>query len=164
MRNNYIRGQASHLGKQLAPVPARGNFFTIEKGEKMRMWMVKPELMCMQHLCGEHNELHKHLPSLKKGYDITKRIDDGQISTADYLKRHDELAEEIDRRAEKRGDKKGGHKSPLNENINDIFKNCNYAGAPSINIKMNQKQIIGNHIKLMDRCSECKNKIQKYFL
>lgn len=88
------------------------------------MWMIKPRLMCNKHLVGEHGELHKHLPSLKKGYDITERFIRGQISPADYVRRHDELAEEIQRRADARGDLNGGHKSPLDEDINELFKNC----------------------------------------
>lgn len=90
----------------------------------MRMWMIKPRLLCNQHLVGEHGELHKHLSSLKEGYDLTKRFIGGQISPTDYVKRHDNLAKEIQKRADARGDLNGGHKSPMNEDINDLFKNC----------------------------------------
>jgi len=34
----------------------------------MRMWMVDPRLLCNQHLIGEHGEIHKFLPSFRKGH------------------------------------------------------------------------------------------------
>ena len=43
----------------------------------MRMWMVNPKVLCMQHLLWEHNELHKHLPSFMKKHSIAGRY--GQI-------------------------------------------------------------------------------------
>lgn len=32
----------------------------------MRMWMIDPELMCMQHITGEHRELHALKASLER--------------------------------------------------------------------------------------------------
>lgn len=32
----------------------------------MRMWMIDPKLLCRKHLLGEHNEIHKHLPSFRR--------------------------------------------------------------------------------------------------
>lgn len=69
--------------------------------------MIDPKLLCMKHLVGEHGEIHKHMPSFRKGYSINGRFDKFvQIELHSIEKRHDELATEINRRT-------GGHKSPL---------------------------------------------------
>lgn len=36
----------------------------------MRMWMVPPELMCRQHLLGEHVELHMFVGAINKGTSV----------------------------------------------------------------------------------------------
>ena len=33
----------------------------------MRMWMVDPQIMCRQHLLGEHTEMHMFVGTLKRG-------------------------------------------------------------------------------------------------
>ena len=40
----------------------------------MRMWMIKPELLCRQHLLGEHSEIHKHKHNFEKGHSIKGRL------------------------------------------------------------------------------------------
>ena len=40
----------------------------------MRMWMIDPKLLCRKHLLGEHGEIHKHLPSLRKGHRVDGRF------------------------------------------------------------------------------------------
>lgn len=78
----------------------------------MRMWMIDPTLLCTKHLNGEHGEIHKHLPSLRRGVSVAGRFEPvAQIQLNAIQSRHDELAAEIDRRAALRG--RGGHKSPL---------------------------------------------------
>lgn len=68
----------------------------------MRMWMIDPRLMCKKHISGEHNEIHKHLPSLYKGVSITGRMGPpAQIQLNALQSRHDELAQYLN------------HKSPL---------------------------------------------------
>jgi len=62
----------------------------------MRMWMIEPELLCRKHLLGEHGEIHKFLPSFRKGYRVGGRFDPiVQIQFQGYLKRHDDLASEM---------------------------------------------------------------------
>jgi hypothetical protein len=73
----------------------------------MRMWMIDPRLLCKQHLVGEHGELHKHLPSLRKGHKVSGRFHPViQIQLNAITTRHDQLAAELLRRG-------GNHKSPL---------------------------------------------------
>ena len=73
----------------------------------MRMWMINPSLLCDQHLLGEHGELHKFIPSFRKGYRVDKRFSPVvQIQFIGYKERHDLIAEEMIKR-------KMNHKSPL---------------------------------------------------
>lgn len=59
----------------------------------MRTWMIDPNLLCRQHLLGEHNEIHKHRPSFVKRHSMKGRI--GQIEPLKMKERHDELAREM---------------------------------------------------------------------
>lgn len=71
--------------------------------------MVDPKLMCNQHLIGEHGEMHKFLPSFRKGYKVDGRFDPVvQIQFHGYVARHDRLAQEMIRRGM-------NHKSPLKD-------------------------------------------------
>ena len=65
----------------------------------MRMWMLPPNLLCNQHLRGEHGELHKHRPSFVKRHSIAGRVAPVvQIEPEAMQTRHDELAAEMLRR------------------------------------------------------------------
>ena len=73
----------------------------------MRMWMIPVFLLCRKHLLGEHGEIHKHLPSFRKGHKIHGRFYPVvQIQLKGLVARHDELAEEMVARG-------FNHKSPL---------------------------------------------------
>jgi hypothetical protein len=73
----------------------------------MRMWMIDPQLMCRKHLLGEHGEIHKFLPSFRKGHKVDGRFDPiVQIQFQGYIERHDALAFEMAERGY-------NHKSPL---------------------------------------------------
>ena len=73
----------------------------------MRMWMVDPKFLCRQHLLGEHAELHKHLPSLRKGINVNGRFNPVvQIQFQGYEQRHQILVDEMAARGY-------NHKSPL---------------------------------------------------
>lgn len=71
-----------------------------------RMWGVDPQLLCRQHLLGEHNELHKLVGSIQAGHSIDGYVDRGQIDTSLIQARHEELAAELERRGY-------SHDSPL---------------------------------------------------
>lgn len=119
----------------------------------MRMWQIDPKLLCNKHLNGEHGEIHKFLPSFRKGVSVTGRFYPStyfnQIELCSLEKRHDELADEINRRAKIRG--KGGHKSPL-LNIPDLEK---------IYPEHFNKEVdpILSEIDLCLRCPECRERI-----
>lgn len=65
----------------------------------MRMWMISPELLCKQHLLGEHSEIHKHKHNFVKGHSIKGRIKPiAQIEPLSMQSRHDELVKEMIKR------------------------------------------------------------------
>ena len=75
----------------------------------MRMWMIHPKMMCNKHLIGEHGEMHKFLPSFRKGYRVDGRFNPVvQIQFQGYQERHDALAKEM-------LDRDMNHKSPLKD-------------------------------------------------
>lgn len=61
----------------------------------MRMWNVPPQLMCNQHLLGEHVEMHMLAGAIRKGTSITGYIVGGLVETNRINSRHDELAKEM---------------------------------------------------------------------
>ena len=114
--------------------------------------MVSPDLLCNKHLMGEHGEIHKFLPSFRKGYSVDGRFDPiVQIQLNALEERHDELAKEINRRAKKGG----GHKSPLKDipNLEEIYP-------------QHYHKTVDTGVSLADlilRCPECKEKITGEF-
>lgn len=74
----------------------------------MRMWCVNPKLMCRKHLLGEHVEMHMFRGCVLKGRSLDGYLKKNLVEIGGIKKRHDVLAEEIQRRGYK-------HKSPLDE-------------------------------------------------
>ena len=67
----------------------------------MRMWMIDPKLMCIQHINGEHNEIHKHRHNFVNKDSIKGRIIPVvQIEPQSMKKRHDELANFLNHKSE----------------------------------------------------------------
>ena len=100
--------------------------------------MINPRKMCKQHISGEHNELHKHLPSLLSGCKIDGRFSPiVQIQLNMYVERHNELAKFLN------------HKSPLQIESSEIFKNIypRYYDMV-VDVKHNMKDLYG-------RCKQC---------
>jgi len=108
----------------------------------MRMWMIKPELMCMKHIVGEHGEIHKHLHNFVKKHSISGRVkaSNVQIEPSSMKKRHDELAKYLK-----------NHKSPyFQPNLSYLSPNERYA-------VVDQSQSIQD---LINRCPDCREKIK----
>lgn len=72
----------------------------------MRMWMVNPEILCDQHLLGEHVELHMLVGHLKRGRLIKGYIKSNAVEPLAIAQRHDILAREMVRRGM-------NHQSPI---------------------------------------------------
>ena len=95
----------------------------------MRMWLVNPELMCRQHLLGEHFEIHIFVSAIREH----KKLDGykkGLLEVHKLRTRHAELVTEMKRRGYH-------HKSPLpnfkmersgwvdrKENLRELARRC----------------------------------------
>jgi len=104
----------------------------------MRMWMVPPEMLCRQHLLGEHNELHMLVGSINRNISVAGYIDGGLAEIHNIVSRHDALVVEMTKRGY-------NHKSPL-----PTF--ASYT-AGIIVVGMNIKE-------LCRRCTRCKERIE----
>ncbi len=98
----------------------------------MRMWNIKPEIMCRQHLLGEHFEIHKMIGNLKNSgtwaFALTRN---GFLEPQNAVERHNMLVLEMGRRG-------FNHNSPLNvsgvklprgkvnmkKSMHDLFQRC----------------------------------------
>lgn len=98
----------------------------------MRMWMIKPKLMCRQHLLGEHFEIHKAVGNLRYSGRWTKSLTKkGFLEPQNFAKRHNELAKEMRRRKMKHqseldvnGIELPVGKINLKKSIHDLRKRC----------------------------------------
>lgn len=69
----------------------------------MRHWLVKPELMCMQHRAGEHLETHMFLGAMQRNKNLKGFYENGLFFGPAFLYyRHEELSKYLT-----------GHRSPI---------------------------------------------------
>jgi hypothetical protein len=107
------------------------------------MWMISPELMCAQHITGEHNEIHKHRHNFVKKHRLDGRFAGFvQIEPASMEKRHDELARFLN------------HKSP--------YKQPDIEHLPLLQ-QAAKVDFLWNFTDLFFRCSNCREKIIQFF-
>lgn len=126
-----------------------GLYYAEIRGSYMRIWMVDPIFMCRKHLLGEHNELHKFLPSFRKGHKVHGRFHPVvQIQFQGYKERHDALADEMIRRGY-------NHKSPLID-IPDFEK----IYSEYFHLTVDVKTAISD---LLDRCSDCLERFETLY-
>lgn len=110
----------------------------------MRMWNINPRKMCMQHLLGEHLEMHMFLGSIKKKKSIKGFIKNNLVEVNNIINRHNELAIEISNRS------KNIHKSDIsNDDIEYLWK------EGCVN-KEDSEMILKN------KCNNCRKLIEKY--
>jgi hypothetical protein len=104
------------------------------------MWMVDPELLCRNHLLGEHLELHMLAGCLDAGMKITGYIAHGLVDPGMVAERHAQLVTEMRSRGYK-------HASPM----------------PSLPEKREKGHISpdANLRVLAGRCEECRKRIQQ---
>jgi len=107
----------------------------------MRMWNIKPSLMCRQHLLGEHFEIHKLIGNLRNsrrwGESLASK---GFLEPQNALRRHDKLVGEMLKR-------KFNHQSPL-----DI---C------GVKLPLGKVDVKKSVQDLKKRCKECRKLIGK---
>jgi len=110
-----------------------------------RMWMVDPEILCNQHLLGEHKEVHQANGTLKKKMKITGFIRSNCIEPMAIQSRHDDLANELIKR-------KMNHKSPL-----EAVDICYLSDEE----QKSRIDIDENMCELIRRCSKCRKKAEE---
>lgn len=105
-----------------------------------RMWGIDPELLCDQHLLGEHSEMHQEVGQVRAGNiaAVEGHAREGQVDTAKLQERHDELAEEMERRGM-------DHDSPLD-----------YEDE----LELGEIDVDANRAELAERCADCRARIE----
>ena len=108
----------------------------------MRQWLVEPELVCRQHLLGEHVEHHMFIGSISRGKSVKGFLRDGLLDPKTLRTRHAQLVDEMIRRGY-------NHKSPL------IDIDISHLPDGKIDIDRNIED-------LRNRCEECAKRIKRY--
>jgi hypothetical protein len=106
----------------------------------MRMWMVEPEIMCRQHLLGEHVELHMMASSIAKCRNLQGFLKNGLCEPSSIIKRHEKIVVEMEERGYK-------HNKPL--------KNFMILTKELRNASVNREKSLSD---LINRCSNCRKR------
>jgi len=106
----------------------------------MRMWMLTPDILCRQHLLGEHNELHMLAGCIRLNKSLKGYIEKGHIAVHLARIRHEQLVQEFERRGY-------NHKSP--------FPDIELWEEGEIDFERNIRD-------LCDRCPECAARYHRY--
>lgn len=109
----------------------------------MRMWMVDPELLCHQHLLGEHRELHTLVGTMAVGNSLYGYLVDGLVDPHQIQERHDALVAEFRRRGWPSG---ADHRTPIRQ-PEHFFLEADPCVDPEANIQ-----------ELRRRCAACKER------
>ena len=108
----------------------------------MRMWNVDPEMLCRQHLLGEHVEMHMFGGCLDKGKSLSGYVLKGLVELENLRSRHDVLVSEMKRRGY-------NHNSPFHHMYQYIIR---IKGG-----KVNEQE---NKDELARRCPECRKRLR----
>lgn len=96
----------------------------------MRMWGIPPEMLCDQHLLGEHVELHMLVGTLKRGISVQGYIESGLVELDKIGERHEILVQEMKGRGMnhesdlKQPDGIVGGRLNLERNVLDLATRC----------------------------------------
>jgi len=66
-----------------------------------RMWMADPSIMCVQHINGEHKEIHHLICKLRDKFSLTNYFKNNCLEMRSIAARHNELQEEAIKRGYK---------------------------------------------------------------
>lgn len=101
------------------------------------MWKVDPEILCRNHLLGEHLEMHMFHGCMKQGKKLDGYIRKGLVEIHCIKQRHDELCKEMKRR-------NYNHISPLEE-----VDRLSFGGEVNVSASL---------VDLLSRCPKCKKR------
>jgi len=96
----------------------------------MRMWNVDPEVLCLNHILGEHAETHMFLGTIKKGTSVKGYINNGLLEIHNLKSRHEELKNEMIKRGMNHNSEFGEFESwtegyvDSENNLNELKKRC----------------------------------------
>lgn len=111
-----------------------------------RLWALPPEVLCRDHLLGEHKEMHQEAGTLLNhphGRAIVDgHAEKGQVKVSLLEPRHDTLADELERRG-------FNHDSPFEYDLSD------YDDRGYIDKQANLED-------LRDRCVDCAARIRVF--
>lgn len=114
----------------------------------MRMWMVDPKIMCQQHLCGEHVELHMFIGHLRLKRRVDGYLENNCLEPRMIFERHNAIKNEMLKRGY-------NHKTPINE----IDCECILYLPPEKQYwEINKQKSLSD---LLERCSRCKGQYEK---
>lgn len=102
--------------------------------------MVPTKALCMQHLLGEHVELHMLASHLRKGRKLDGFLRKRLLEPQNMRRRHDAIARELERRG-------GNHNSPIDVPAHDWHG--------KVNVHQSYKD-------LRKRCKRCTIRFKKY--
>lgn len=109
----------------------------------MRQWHVPPEIMCREHLCGEHVEHHMLAGTLLRGRSVNGYLRKGLLEVMTLFERHDELVAEMLRRGY-------NHQSPMPEELREYLYPAGHVDRPN------------SLSELYHRCPRCRARIAKF--
>ena len=108
----------------------------------MRQWLCDPKILCMNHILGEHSEIHMFVGTINKGISIQGYLDNNLLEPEQLVLRHWELLKEMISRGMK-------HKSPL--------PNIQYWRMTDLqrSITIDKESAL---MDLLSRCPKCKER------
>lgn len=112
----------------------------------MRMWMTPVDIMCRQHLLGEHNEIHMFIGTVKKGKSLKGYVDNNLLAWSAIYGRHEQLKNEMLLR---------GYKHNSNITLTEIvnIKVPVYVDLAVVDTEESLKE-------LLSRCDKCRHNYQ----
>lgn len=114
----------------------------------MRQWLCDPEILCDEHILGEHVEHHMFTGGIRKGTSMRGFLDKNYLEPRSLKIRHDILVEEMTRRG-------WNHKTPLK-----IEEGLLEKLGSDIDHKMDHQEALR---VLLSRCPICRKKyLDKY--
>ena len=113
------------------------------------MWNVPVEMMCRQHLLGEHLELHMFYNSINEGKKITGYIEKGIFDPPLLKIRHDDIVLEMENRG-------FNHKTPMPNRVKYHLSDGRVRNMFIIHMTTHPIDINASINELLSRCERCK--------
>lgn len=122
-----------------------------------RQWDLPPEVMCDQHLLGEHKEMHQELGLINADHveAVAGHVENGQFDLSTARDRHEELVEEMLRRDM-------NHNSPFPEETDWMIKTMSVYKELGAEVSEGIDPL-KNIVDLLERCEDCRERILEHY-